>query len=113
MSRNDDIPAGEPRDQVVEVPGAGPCLLPHEFAVFTGPIDAVERHDARESLRALHARLAAGAALVLAGPYPYVDAVFRYCQRFQRRLVAREQFAHVADRAQRRDAVLADSDPRV
>ena len=89
------------RGELVDVPGAGPCRQGHEFAIFTGPLGAIERHDARASPSDLHARLAAGTAIVLAGPYPYVDAVFRYCQRFQRQLVARAECAHVADRAQR------------
>jgi len=87
--------------QVLTVPGAGSCVLPHDFAIFTGPLSTVERHDARESPRDLHARLAAGTALVLTGPYAYVDAVFRYCQRFQRDLVARDEVPPLADRALR------------
>jgi len=89
------------RHQVLEVPGFGTCLLPHEFAVFTGELDMVEVHDARESPRDLHARLAAGAAILLSGPYAYADGVFRYCQRFERELVSREECAHIADWAQR------------
>ena len=89
------------RGRVVEVPGAGPCVLPHEFGIFTGELGPVEVHDAREGPRDLLARLAAGAGVVLTGPYVYVDAVFRYCQRFERKLVARDECAHVADRAQR------------
>ena len=111
MKRNDQTDkSGGPAscEQVMlEVPGAGPCLLPGEFAAFTGPIDAVEAHDAREPPRDLHARLAAGTAIVLTGPYAYVDAVFRYCQRFARGLVPREQFAHVADRGRRSAAFAA------
>ena len=47
--------------RMIEVPGVGSCLLPHEFAIFVGLLDRVETHDASESPRRLHARLAAGA----------------------------------------------------
>lgn len=93
--------------QRVEVPGRGHCLLPHEFAIFTGSVPAAEPHDARESPRDLHARLAAGGAIVLTGPYAYADAVFHYCRRFERGLVAREECAHIADRPQRSAAFAA------
>jgi methylase of polypeptide subunit release factors len=89
------------RGEPVEVPGFGTCLLPREFAIFTGPLQPIERHDARAGLAALHARLAAGAAVVLSGPYAYVDAVFRYCQRFERELAPRAEFAHIKDFARR------------
>jgi methylase of polypeptide subunit release factors len=89
------------RGQVLQVPGVGPCLLPHEFAIFCGTLSCVEVHDARESPSALHARLAAGAGIVLCGPYGYVDAIFCYCQHYERGLVARAEVPRVAGRAQR------------
>lgn len=88
----------------VEVPGAGPCLLPLEFEHFTGELGgevAVETRDARERPSEIHAALAAGRAVVLSGPYRYVDGVYRYCQRFERKLVPRSECAHIEDRAQR------------
>lgn len=85
----------------VEVPTVGPWVLPREFMIFTGALAVVEVHDARESPRCLHARLAADAAILLSGPYAYVDAVYRYCQRFERELVPREECAHITDRVQR------------
>jgi len=100
-NRNDEVGRPTSRSQVLEVPGIGPCLLPHEFAIFTGALGPIEKHDARQAPCDLHTRLAAGTAIILSGPYAYVDAVFRYCQRFQRGLVARREFAHIADRAQR------------
>ena len=87
--------------QFVDVPEIGSCLLPQEFAIFTGDLDSIEIHDSRESPRTLHNRLAAGIAVVLTGSYAYADAVYRYCQRFERELVEREEFMHIADRAQR------------
>jgi len=89
------------RGPALEVPGTGGCLLAHEFEIFTGQFAPVEVHDARERPRDLHARLAAGAGIVLTGPYAYADGVYRYCQRFQRSLVSSDQFVHIADRGQR------------
>ncbi len=85
----------------VDVAGVGRCLFPTEFEVFTGEFRPPEVHDARESLKALHELLSHGDWIVLTGPYAYVDAVFRYCKRFERRLVARSECAHIADPAQR------------
>ena len=92
----------------IDVPGKGPCLLTHEFISFTGNIDAVEVHDARESPQQLHAQLAAGAAIVLTGPYSYINGVFRYCQHFERGLVERGRFSHIADAGQRSAAFTAE-----
>ncbi len=88
----------------VDVPDIGLCLLPQEFAIFTGNLDSIEIHDSRESPRTLHALLAEGTAVVLTGSYAYADGVYRYCQRFERELVAREEFMHITDRAQRNAA---------
>jgi len=89
------------RGQMVDVTGVGHRLLPHEFAIFTRPLSSAEVRDAREAPRDIHARLAAGAAIILHGPYAYADGIFRYCQRFERGLVAREEFSDIADRAKR------------
>ena len=91
----------------IDVAGLGPCLLPGEFAAATGTIGAIETHDARESPADLHALLAADVAIVLTGPYAYVDGVYRYCQRFERKLVSYAQFADVAGRGQRGAAFTA------
>ena len=99
-----ETPESAPNGRRVEVPGVGPCVLPDEFAIHTGTLGPIERRDARGSLVDIHARLAAGAAIVLHGPYAYVDAVFRYCQRFERALVSRSEVAQLADRARRRAA---------
>ena len=87
--------------QFIDVPDKGICRLPHEFATFTGQFDSVEVQDARVSAQELHTRLAEGAVIVLTGPYKYVNGVYRYCSHFERGLVRREEFAHIADRAQR------------
>jgi len=96
------------QSQFVDVQGKGDCLLPHGFAIFTGKVDSVEVHDARESAERLQERLAEGAAIVLTGPYAYADGVWRYCKHFERKLVAWEEFAHIADRAQRSAAFTAE-----
>lgn len=93
--------------QVVEVPGTGSCVLPHEFAVFTGPLGGVEPRDAGGAPSTLHARLAEGAALVLSGDYGRIDGIMRYCQRHERDLVPAEEFARIADRGQRSAAFTA------
>ncbi|MHC4247610.1 MAG: 50S ribosomal protein L11 methyltransferase [Planctomycetota bacterium] len=92
-----------PRGATVDVPGAGACLLPREFEHFTGAVGPaeVEVRDARERPSEVHAALAAGRAVVLSGPYRYIDGVYRYCQRFERKLVPRSECAHIEDRAQR------------
>jgi len=92
----------------IDVSGKGPCLLPHEFKSFTGNIDDIEVHDARESPQQLHTQLAVGASMVLTGPYNYINGVFRYCQHFERGLVEREKFSHIADSGQRSAAFTAE-----
>ena len=97
-----------PQSQLINVPGRGECLLPREFALFTGKIDAIEVHDSRESPQKLHNQLAAGMAVVLTGPYNYINGVFRYCQHFERDLVASGEFSHIEDRGQRSAAFTAE-----
>ena len=97
-----------PQLQFINVPGRGECFLPREFALFTGEIDSMEAHDARESPQQLHSQLAAGVAVVLTGPYTYVNGIFRYCQHFQRGLVASDEFSHITDRGQRSAAFTAE-----
>ncbi len=91
------------RGAMVDVPGAGACLLPTEFEHFTGKLlpDEVEAREAREKPSVVHAALAGGRAVVLSGEYRYADGVYRYCQRYQRQLVPRAECAHIEDRAQR------------
>ena len=92
-----------PRGTILDVPGAGACLLPREFEHFSGPIDPadVDARAARDPPSTIHSALAAGRAVVLRGPYRYVDGVYRYCQRFERKLVPRSECAHIEDRVQR------------
>jgi methylase of polypeptide subunit release factors len=87
---------------VLNVLGIGDCLFPGEFHVFTGPPGAIELHDARESPRLILERLASGIWVVLKGPYLYVDAVYHYCQHYERDLVSVEEFSQYADRLTRR-----------
>jgi len=101
------------RPQLVNVPERGLCLFPHEFAIFTGNIGSIEVHDARESPEQLQKRLAEGAAMVLKGPYAYINGIYRYCQHYERRLVKSEEFAHIADRIQRSAAFTAERRRRI
>ncbi len=94
-----------PPPRYLEVPGVGPCLLLAEFAIFTGELGELEAHDAREDPDDLLLRLADGRAIVLTGAYRYVDAVYRYCQHFERRLVRPEEVPATTDRARRRAAL--------
>jgi len=91
--------------QRFELNGIGPCRLLGEFAAFTGEVEEVEVRHARESPREVLDCLIAGKSVVLTGPYAYVDAVYRYCQRFEAELVPAEAFRHLAHRGQRRAAV--------
>ena len=94
--------------QIVNIPGRGEGFLPREFALFTGKIDAIEVHDARKSPQVLHSRLATGTAVVLTGPYNYINGIFRYCQHFERDLVASGKFSHITDRGRRSAAFTAE-----
>jgi len=91
------------RGATVDVPGRGACLLPSEFEHFTGALEGcpVETRDARDLPSGIHAALKAGGGVVLSGPYRYVDGIYRYCQRHERKLVPRSECAHIEDRVQR------------
>lgn len=86
----------KPPESTLNLPGIGAILLPREFAVFTGPVDKVERRGTGESPQAIHARLVEGAAAVLTGSYPYADGIYRYCQRFERELADPSETAQIA-----------------
>ena len=94
--------------ETIDIPGVGAGILPQEFAVFTGPPKAIEIINAQTSPLEILNHLAADAWIVLTGEYRYADAVHRYCQRFERKLVKSEEVAHIADRVQRR-AAFADA----
>ena len=96
------------QSQSINVPGKGICLLPGEFAIFTDKICCIEVRDARDSPRQLHDSLAKGHTIVLTGSYAYANGVYRYCDHFQRDLVAWEEFAHITDRTQRNAAFTAE-----
>ena len=93
------------RHESVATGDLGTCRLPREFAIFTGDLGVVEVRDARESPRDLQTSLAQGKSLVLTGPYAYIDAVYRYCQRFERRLVDEATFEDLAHRGRRKAAL--------
>ena len=69
-----------PTVKELQLDGVGPCLLPQEFAAFTGDVTEIRVLDARESPADHLAEIRRGVTVVLTGPYRYVDAVFRYCQ---------------------------------
>lgn len=89
-----EAPAAEQR---FDLPGVGPCFLPREFAVHTGPLSSVEVRDARQPPATILRLLASDAAVVLTGSYAYADGVLRYCQRFERQLVSRGEIASLGE----------------
>ena len=60
----------------------GTAFLPMEFEGFSGPIPRATRRSARDSPKAIHAELSTGDGVILHGEFRYIDAVYRYCQRF-------------------------------
>jgi methylase of polypeptide subunit release factors len=82
----------------------GTLLLPGEFATFTGPFARGSVRDARGSAKAIHALIACGEGVILRGEFRYVDAVYRYCQRFDRELVPSDYFVAIEDHRERRAA---------
>jgi methylase of polypeptide subunit release factors len=91
----------QPTSRFIDIPGRGIFLFPKEFLSFTGNIDSIEVHDARESPKTLHSRLADGAVIVLTGPYLYINGVYRYCMRFEKELVPFGKYSHISGRSQR------------
>lgn len=82
----------------------GGLFLPAEFQGFTGSITSATIRDARESPKSVHGDLAAGDGAILRGEFRYVDAVYRYCQRFDRDLVPSDYFRAIGDHRERRAA---------
>ncbi|NKB70117.1 MAG: methyltransferase domain-containing protein [Candidatus Latescibacteria bacterium] len=78
------------------------CRLPREFAVFTGDLPPVQIRDAQQAPSTLVQVLAAEGALLLTGPYPYIDGVHRFCQRQKGALVGAGEIAHFTDPVERR-----------
>ena len=85
-----------------QISGLGHCRLPREFVPFTGIFKGAEVQDARQPPKELSNILATGKALVLTGPYAYIDGVFRYCQRQEGTLVAADAFKHITHRGKRK-----------
>lgn len=96
------------RSELINIPYKGKCLFPGEFMHFTGEIDVVEMQSALTPPKQIHGQLASGKAIILAGPYPYVNGVFRYCQHFERGLVGNEKYSNISDRGQRSAAFTAE-----
>lgn len=82
----------------------GTAFLPMEFVGFSGPIPRATRRSARDSPKAIHAELSTGDGVILHGEFRYIDAVYRYCQRFDRELVPSDYFTVIADHRERRAA---------
>lgn len=95
-----------PLGRAVSVSGLGEVLFPNQFEVFTAPLGPAELHDAREAPKEILARLASGAAVILTGPYSYVDAIYRYCARNESSLLEPQECVRIADRAQRSAALV-------
>jgi len=87
--------------QTFTLPPIDHCIIPDEFSVFTGDINAIEVVEAQTSPREILTRLAAGASILLTGEYRYIDAVYRYCQHHERELVGADTVKSVTDPFQR------------
>jgi len=87
--------------QFINISGYGICLYPKEFKAFSGKLDSIEVHNARESPKELHNRLIEKIAIVLTGPYLYINGFYRYCMHYERELVPEERYAHIEDHYKR------------
>ena len=89
------------------LPEFGEVLLPEAFRPMVGKVSEFEAVEATEAPSRVLRRLKAGVGVVLYGPYPYVDGVYRYCQRFEKELVARDAFHEIENRFERMAAMTA------
>lgn len=90
----------EVAEREFKLPGLGACFLPREFAVFTGPLGAVEMVNAAERPQIVLSLLVAGRPVALSGDYVRADGIYRYCARNERQL-APDNGTRTADRHQR------------
>ncbi|OPX24424.1 MAG: hypothetical protein B1H02_03500 [Candidatus Latescibacteria bacterium 4484_107] len=79
----------------------GEVWLPDAFRSMVGAVSEFEAVEALEAPSRVLRRLKAGMGVVLYGPYPYVDGVYRYCQRFGKQLVDPDAFPEIGNRFER------------
>ena len=89
------------------LPGFGEVWLPEAFHPMVGAVSKFETVAATEAPSRVLRRLKAGVGVVLYGPYPYVDGIYRYCQRFGKQLVDPDAFRGIENRFERMAAVTA------
>ena len=73
----------------------GEVWLPEAFRSMVGAVSEFEAVEATEAPSRVLRQLKAGVGVVLYGPYPYVDGIYRYCQRFGKELVDRDAFPEI------------------
>jgi methylase of polypeptide subunit release factors len=79
----------------------GEVLLPEAFRSMVGAVSKFEAVEATEAPSRVLRRLKAGMGGVRYGPYPYVDGIYRYCQRFGKELVDPDAFPEIENRFER------------
>jgi len=85
----------------------GEVLLPEAFRLIVGEMSRFEAVEATEAPSKVLQRLKTGVGVVLYGPYAYVDGVYRYCQRFEKKLVDPGAFREIGNRFERMAATTA------
>ena len=89
------------------LPEFGEVWLPKAFHPMVGAVSKFETVAATEAPSRVLRRLKAGVGVVLYGPYPYVDGIYRYCQRFEKELVDPDAFRGIENRFERMAAMTA------
>ncbi|MFH1009443.1 MAG: 50S ribosomal protein L11 methyltransferase [Candidatus Latescibacterota bacterium] len=87
--------------------GFGEVMLPECFCNMVGAVSQFEAVEATEVPSRVLGRLKNGVGVVLYGPYPYVDGIYRYCQRFEKELAPWELFCGIENRFERTAAMAA------
>lgn len=87
-------------NQEFNLPDLGACILPGEFANFTGPLGPIEVVNSLSPPSNVLALLIAGKSVVLTGDYGRADGIYRFCARNEKQLVAKDCHATGVDRRQ-------------
>ena len=88
-------------------PEFGEVWLPEAFRSMVGAVSNFESVEAMETPSRVLRRLKDGMGVVLYGPYPYVDGIYRFCQRFEKELLDPDAFCGIENRFERMAAMTA------